>query len=226
MNGTMKYLIVNADDFGAGGGTSRGIVEAHRDGIVTSTSLLVNTPWSAAAATLAETVPDLGVGLHLDLDGVAEADVPLALDRQLHRFADLLGRPPTHVDTHHDAHRDPLLLPHVMAFARRHGLPLRGQSPARPCSKFYGQWDGETHPEQISMAGLERLLAAEVRDGVTELSCHPGYHDASLHSSYRLERELELKTLCDPAAHRLLSAFGITLISFRDLCVHGSHVSA
>ncbi len=222
----MKYLIVNADDFGASDGTNRGIVECHRDGIVTSTSLLVHTLWSAAAATLAGTVPDLGIGLHLDLDGVAAPDVPLELDRQLHKFVELLGRPPTHLDTHHDAHRDHRLLPYVLSFAHRHGLPLRGHSPVRTCSRYYGQWNGETHPEQISVAGLHRLLAAVVREGVTELSCHPGYQDAALLSRYRVERELELKTLCDPAARRLLASYGITLISFRDLRGLGSRASA
>ncbi|PYR01516.1 MAG: hypothetical protein DMF97_07400, partial [Acidobacteria bacterium] len=35
----MKYLIVNADDFGASSGINRGILEAHQRGILTSTSL-------------------------------------------------------------------------------------------------------------------------------------------------------------------------------------------
>ncbi len=39
---TVKYLIVNADDFGASRGINRGIAEAHTTGIVTSTSLMVN----------------------------------------------------------------------------------------------------------------------------------------------------------------------------------------
>ena len=37
----MKYLIVNADDFGASPGITRGILEAHADGILTSTSMMV-----------------------------------------------------------------------------------------------------------------------------------------------------------------------------------------
>ena len=48
----MKYLIVNADDYGASRGINRGILEAHRRGILTSTSLLVNTAWSGEAAEM------------------------------------------------------------------------------------------------------------------------------------------------------------------------------
>jgi predicted glycoside hydrolase/deacetylase ChbG (UPF0249 family) len=213
----VKRLIVNADDFGASFGTNRGIAHAHRYGIVTSTSLLVDAPWSDDAAVLAATMPSLSVGLHLALDRVAPADLRRVMERQLGRFHELLGTAPTHVDTHHDAHRAPRVRTLVRQFAERHGFPLRGHSPARACSKFYGRWGSETHPEQIDVAGLERLLLAEVGDGITELSCHPGYTDPELHSSYAEEREIEVRTLCDPAVPALLEAFDIILIGFRDL---------
>ena len=51
----MKYLIVNGDDFGLSPGVNRGICEAHQDGILTSASLLVDTPWSEEAARLGRT---------------------------------------------------------------------------------------------------------------------------------------------------------------------------
>jgi chitin disaccharide deacetylase len=218
----MRYLIVNADDFGASPGSNRGIVTAHRDGIVTSTSLMVDTPWSEDAAALAASVPDLSIGVHLDLDRVTAADIAGELARQTDRFERLMGAPPTHLDSHHDRHSDPELLPEALRFARARGLPLRGHSAVHTCSKFYGQWGGATHFEQIGVPGLERVLAAGTRDGVTELSCHPGYPDAALHSSYLVEREIELRTLCDPAARQVLAALELQLISFRDLARLGS----
>jgi predicted glycoside hydrolase/deacetylase ChbG (UPF0249 family) len=60
-------LVVNADDFGMSPGISRGIVRAHRDGIVTSTSLLGNCPDLDQARALLAEVPNLGVGVHLAL---------------------------------------------------------------------------------------------------------------------------------------------------------------
>jgi predicted glycoside hydrolase/deacetylase ChbG (UPF0249 family) len=60
-------LVVNADDFGLSSAISRGILRAHREGIVTSTSLLGNcTDLDGARALLAE-APNLGVGVHLAL---------------------------------------------------------------------------------------------------------------------------------------------------------------
>jgi predicted glycoside hydrolase/deacetylase ChbG (UPF0249 family) len=192
---------------------------------VTSTSLLVDAPGSAAAAALAEELPDLSVGLHLDLDGVTTEHVPAELERQLQRFTELVGSAPTHLDTHHDSHGDPGVLRHVLAFARRHDLLLRGHSTVRVCSRFYGQWSGETHLEQISVAGLARVLAEGAGDGITELICHPGYPDAELRSSYAAEREAEVGTLCDPGARAVLDARDIRLIGFRDLpaLVAGAH---
>jgi hopanoid biosynthesis associated protein HpnK len=62
-----RRAIVNADDFGLSPGTNRGIVEAFRDGILTSTTMLVNLEAFADAVRLARAAPDLPVGIHLSL---------------------------------------------------------------------------------------------------------------------------------------------------------------
>jgi chitin disaccharide deacetylase len=61
----VKQLIVNADDFARSPGVSRGIVEAHRRGIVTSTTMMVNVDGARDAVTMASDCPALGLGLHL-----------------------------------------------------------------------------------------------------------------------------------------------------------------
>ena len=213
----MKRLIVTGDDFGITRGINRGILEAHRDGILTSTSLMVNRPACEEAVALSRQCPTLSLGLHLELDGVEPARVPAELDRQLERFLNFVGAAPTHVDSHHDVHRQPRILPHVLGWARRVGLLLRGYGPVRHFPKFYGQWGGETHLEQIGVDGLLRLLDAEVGEDVTELNCHPGYVDGDLASSYAAEREVELRTLCDPRTRQELAERKIRLIGFRDL---------
>jgi predicted glycoside hydrolase/deacetylase ChbG (UPF0249 family) len=221
----VKYLIVNGDDFGAGRGINRGILEAHRRGILTSASLMVDTPASAEAAELARAEPGLSVGLHADLTGGEGHAVDLAdaracareLERQLERCEALLGQPPTHLDSHHNLHRLPALRPLFVDLARRHALPLREHSPARYFSTFYGQWGGETHLEQISVESLCRMLRDEIGEGVTELACHPGQPDPEFRSGYSVEREAELRTLCDPALRASLASLGFRLIGFRDL---------
>ena len=229
----MRFLIVNGDDFGASRGINRGILEAHHRGILTSTSLLVDTPWSEDAACLSRAAPDIGIGLHVDFahEGgrgreargrspgpgeIADAETCRAeLHRQFRRFQELIGCPPTHLDSHRNVHRHPGLLPHFADLARQYGLPLREYSPARYFSKFYGQWGGATRLEQISVDGLLRMLETEIQEGFTELSCHPGYVDPDLQSGYSHERETELRTLCDPAVRKILAERQIQLMSFR-----------
>jgi len=213
----MKWLIINGDDFGASRGINRGILQAHRDGILTSTSLLVDRPASVEAAALARAHPRLSVGLHLELDAGDPEQAVVQCERQLVRFQELTGALPTHVDSHHNVHRDRRVLPHVLALARRADAPVRGHSAARHVGKFYGQWGDSIHLEQIGVEGLLRLLDAEVREGVTELSCHPGCVEPDFRSSYLVERELELQTLCDPRVRQAIRDRGIRLIGFRDL---------
>jgi predicted glycoside hydrolase/deacetylase ChbG (UPF0249 family) len=62
-------LVVNADDFGMSAAISRGILRAHREGIVTSTSLLGNTADLPRARAMLAEAPALGVGVHLALCG-------------------------------------------------------------------------------------------------------------------------------------------------------------
>ena len=62
-----RRLIVNADDFGLSPGVTRGIVHAFRNGVLTSTTMLVNMPHFDDAVEAARANPELGVGVHLTL---------------------------------------------------------------------------------------------------------------------------------------------------------------
>jgi predicted glycoside hydrolase/deacetylase ChbG (UPF0249 family) len=82
---------------------------------------------------------------------------------------------------------------------------------------FYGQWDdGDTHLEQVSVEMLCQMLLTELRTDVTELGCHPGYVDPQYLSSYSIEREAELRTLCDPRVREMIAALGIELINYAE----------
>lgn len=89
----MKNLIVNADDLGWTEGVNRGIAEVHRNGIVTSASLLANGRAFESAVKLALTTPALGVGVHLNLsDGEPAAD-PDAVTSLVNDRAQFEGSP-------------------------------------------------------------------------------------------------------------------------------------
>jgi predicted glycoside hydrolase/deacetylase ChbG (UPF0249 family) len=220
----VKCLIVNGDDFGASRGINRGIVEAHERGILTSASLMVDLPGAEEAAELAQNRPGLSLGLHVVLtreDGkrtVPPEGAGEEIERQLARFHALLGKPPTHFDSHHNLHFEPAYEPFFVDAARRSSRPLRGYSDVRYVSRFYGQWDdGSTHLDLISVEGLIDVLESEVGEGVTEIGCHPGYIDSGFRSSYAREREAELRTLCAPAARTAAEQLAIRLVNFTEL---------
>ena len=233
-DGDGRYLVVNADDFGMTEGITRGIVRAHERGVVTSASLMVRRPAAAAAAAYARTRPQLGVGLHVDLgeweyrDGewsqsyrVVELRDPDAvsveIERQLEGFRRLMGRDPTHLDSHQHLHREHPADAVVGEVARRLGVPLRHLSPGvRHRGDFFGQSSkGERYPEGITVDALIGLLA-DLAPGITELGCHPG-ETADYDGPYRDEREIELKVLCDPRVFEALIRYGVDLRSFSDV---------
>ena len=73
----MKQLIVNADDFGLTESVNRGILDAHRDGIVTSATLMANGIAFESAAAASKRFYRLGIGVHLNLtEGTPVADAP------------------------------------------------------------------------------------------------------------------------------------------------------
>lgn len=226
-----RRLIVNADDFGQSAGVTRGIIEAHERGIVTSTSLMVRWPGAIEAASYALAHPALGVGLHLDFgewtnrDGewvalyevvpsgdaeriAAEADCQLAL------FRSLLKRDPTHIDSHQHVHREEPARSVAIAMARQLGVPLRhfGDTISY-CGEFYGQTEeGAPYPAGVSPERLLSVIAA-LPEGVTELACHPGYA-TDLDTQYREQRLHELRSLCDRSVREAIVARGIQLCSF------------
>lgn len=241
-----RTLIINADDLGYDPAVTRGIVRAMREGVVSSTTLMVNTPHSEAAAREADT---LAVGLHLNLarGTPCDADFPSHLLQdgqlvearaaslpaeavareawaQLARFAALLGRQATHVDVHKHLHRHPAILAGLIEAAREAGLPVRSVDPQmRRTLKAAGV---ATNDHFIGDAGaaaywtdteLEVQLAALPETGVVELMCHPGYAPQTVKSGYSVQREVELATFLGPRAREALARWNLTPADFRVL---------
>jgi predicted glycoside hydrolase/deacetylase ChbG (UPF0249 family) len=152
----LRRLIVNADDFGMTTGVSRGILLAHRHGIVTSTTVLATAVRDDDLLAQARD-SGLGLGLHVNLtlgrpltQGASlvdaegrfirdarraaarakVADVEAEVEAQIERFVGLVKQPPTHLDTHHHVGLHAPVTAVVLAAARRLGVPVRSQDDA------------------------------------------------------------------------------------------------
>ena len=229
-----RSLIVNADDFGQGPGINRGVVQAHERGIVTSASLMVRWPAATEAAVYARARPALSLGLHVDLGEWAFRDetwvpvyhvvpaddadaVAAEVEDQLAEFRRLVGRDPTHLDSHQHAHRHGPVRGILIELARQLGVPLRECSPSiRYCGAFYGQTGkGEPYPRAITVEALVQIIES-LPAGITELGCHPGFGDG-LETMYRDERIQEVYALCDPRVRAAVVRRGVQLRSFTKL---------
>lgn len=100
-----KQLIVNADDYGRSEGVTQGIIRAHREGIVTSTTVMMNMPKVEDALGLTDDYPDLGMGVHLVFTAwhplLPPAEVPSLVDEggYFHSQEAILSHPSTELRT-------------------------------------------------------------------------------------------------------------------------------
>lgn len=144
------------------------------------------------------------------------ASVEAEIERQLGVFAALLGRPPTHLDSHQHVHRDEPARTALLAAGDALGVPVRHFAAVRYEGAFYGQSGrGEPYPDGIELRSLLALLAW-LPDGATELGCHPAI-EPERESTYADERPRELSVLCDPAVANAIHEYGIELCSFAEL---------
>ena len=152
----MKRLIINADDFGLTLGVCEGIINAHQEGIVTSTTVLINSPHLEKALALLKSAPGLDTGLHLnitwgkpllplesvktlvdgnglfirnkDFEKIDPEEAALEWSAQIQK-AKNDGLNLTHLDTHHHTHLHPALLDRLAELAEEYSLAVRSPAP-------------------------------------------------------------------------------------------------
>jgi predicted glycoside hydrolase/deacetylase ChbG (UPF0249 family) len=246
----VRALIVNADDFGLTRGVSAGILTAHRHGIVTSTTVLVTADVDRTQLAQARGA-GLGLGLHLNLTlgkpvtrarslvdgcgafvrdprraaaGADAREVRVEAEAQIERFDKLVGRAPTHIDTHHHVGLYAPVRDVVLDVARALGVPVRSQdAAARTRARSAGlrttdHFFGESGPDAYWSAARTLAHLRALPPGVSEFMCHPGRFDDDLgYSRYGRQREVEMTGLGTPAARAAVAALGIELRHFGHL---------
>lgn len=160
-----KKLIINADDFGLTMGVSHGIIEAHVNGIVTSTTALVVSPYFEKSMELSKRFPSLKIGVHMTLTAnglkpVLGDKVPSLVNdeghfknakeilntycideverewtAQIEKFLSC-GFEPTHIDSHHNIHGSCVELFQIAKkLSQKYHLPIR--NPIRSTGNEY-----------------------------------------------------------------------------------------
>lgn len=234
----MIRLIVNADDFGLTEGTNYGIIEGHINGIVNSTTMMMNMPGTEHAVRLAKEYKTLGVGVHLVLtagkplltdvpslvseDGlfhkqsvVREGNInPEEVERewtaQIEKFLSY-GLTPTHLDSHHHVHGLPILHDVLERLAEKYNVPIRRCAEERAVRPFSDVFYSDFYSNGVQEDYFVKLKE-RVQDGkIVEVMAHPAYIDPELvkRSSYVIDRVKELQILTESVLPE-----GIELVRF------------
>jgi len=197
----MKALILNADDFGLTLGINEGIVRAHRDGILTSTTLMANAPAFDDAVKRAKENPSLGVGVHLVLIGgrpVAKPEevaslvddkgqLPQSLPNFVARVTSKAIRP-EHMEkelesqiekvrsmgiipTHVDSHKHTHAHPSVMESVARVASALGIRRIRKPFEELRDSWNSTRGARSVTMSQLAASAAARVTSRSFATTC-------------------------------------------------------
>ena len=240
----MKRLFINADDFGFTRDVNAGIIQAHREGVLTSTTLMANGDAFEDAVRLAQETPTLDVGCHLVLvqgravlDGRPLPETPLQLVFQrIDAYRELraqiqkicaAGIRPTHLDSHKHTHLLPGVFREVVRLAREFSIPyVRRPLPSIGYYSHLARTNGirmTDHLLGFRLTGTltEESLAAAIerlREGETEFLCHPGLLGPELaqaRTRLKESRVRELEALTSPRIRDLINEKGVHLGPFR-----------
>jgi len=246
----VKKLIINGDDFGVTEGVTKGTIDSHADGVLTSTTLLVNMPFTEFALEEAKKYPDLGVGIHLaatigrplvagaksftDAEGnflklsdYPRYDVDINLEElytewkaQMEHFIRLAQKLPTHIDSHHHVHCLPQHHSVVIQLAKEYDLPVR-ESEKILDTYEHAIFMADFYGDDLTVSAITDMLAKDVE--IMEIMCHPAYLDQRTYeiSSYHLPRMKEMEILRSKELREFIDKNGIELITFADLKKRG-----
>jgi predicted glycoside hydrolase/deacetylase ChbG (UPF0249 family) len=239
----MSYLIVNADDFGWTKGINTGIIQAHRDGIVSSTTVMMNMPYAFEAVRYSNEYPNLGFGVHLVLsdgkplgsnyktltcnDGFFKPDfikvpsfdpweVQTEWSLQIEAFLSM-GIKPTHFDSHMHIHRRKELKDVVFFLQKKYKLPVRHIFNYRTKGiKKCAGFNKDFYKQNVSFDTIVKAVQYLKERVALEIMCHPAHACEQLNnvSPYNILREKELQVLCDKRLKAILQQYKVQLVNY------------
>ncbi len=171
------------------------------------------------------------------LDQIDMSEVKAEWRAQIEAFINAAGRKPTHLDSHHhSSFFSPALFRGMLELAKEYDCAIRFPFTNNISSELKQTFiEGPSlikefnprHPDVFIVDFYDEQATQEIllgiinnlKDGSTEIMCHPGYVDDAFakESSYNSQRETELNILTDPAINRAIQARSIELITFANL---------
>lgn len=242
----MKYLIINADDFGLTHHINAGIFKAWKLKAITQATLMIKREAAREAVHFALENPGLTVGLHIDLDEVLECKKGMPNRFSVARLSALLktpgklnqvidkieeqialfkktGLPLSHIDGHHHLHALPVLFPSIVEMMIKYGIRTVRVSRRYDLVKYPAiEWDENYYVKMLTLLKKNNLSMAHHFETAlnieTPASLSQGVTELMTHPGESEDwRKSELDLLASEEWTTQLGKNKITLISYNDV---------
>ncbi|EGT4203368.1 chitin disaccharide deacetylase [Clostridioides difficile] len=243
----MTKIIINADDFGYCEAVNYGIISAHNNGIVRSTSMMANMPGVEHGVGLLKENKTLNCGVHMTLscgrpllsnlktivdkdgffirritDEIIEKmdcdEIYRELCAQIDRVKGL-GIDISHLDSHHHIHTLVSLKPVIEKIVTKYNLPIRGGFEYNlEYSKVVPLIDS-FYKENVSEEYFIKNIDEIMKYDVVDIMSHPAFLDDYIlnSTSYAIDRTKEHKILTSKKVKEFLEKNGLVTSSYRDI---------
>lgn len=243
----MTKIIINADDFGYCEAVNYGIISAHNNGIVRSTSMMANMPGVEHGVGLLKENKTLNCGVHMTLscgrpllsnlktivdkdgffirritDEIIEKidydEIYRELCAQIDRVKGL-GIDISHLDSHHHIHTLVSLKPVIEKIVTKYNLPIRGGFEYNlEYSKVVPLIDS-FYKENVSEEYFIKNIDEIMKYDVVDIMSHPAFLDDYIlnSTSYAIDRTKEHKILTSKKVKEFLEKNGLVISSYRDV---------
>ncbi|HBG1250633.1 TPA: chitin disaccharide deacetylase [Clostridioides difficile] len=243
----MTKIIINADDFGYCEAVNYGIISAHNNGIVRSTSMMANMPGVEHGVGLLKENKTLNCGVHMTLscgrpllsnlktivdkdgffirritDEIIEKmdcdEIYRELCAQIDRVKGL-GVDISHLDSHHHIHTLVSLKPVIEKIVTKYNLPIRGGFEYNlEYSKVVPLIDS-FYKENVSEEYFIKNIDEIMKYDVVDIMSHPAFLDDYIlnSTSYAIDRTKEHKILTSKKVKEFLEKNGLVISSYRDI---------
>ncbi|HBF3871031.1 TPA: chitin disaccharide deacetylase [Clostridioides difficile] len=243
----MTKIIINADDFGYCEAVNYGIISAHNNGIIRSTSMMANMPGVEHGVGLLKENKTLNCGVHMTLscgrpllsnlktivdkdgffirritDEIIEKmdcdEIYRELCAQIDRVKGL-GIDISHLDSHHHIHTLVSLKPVIEKIVTKYNLPIRGGFEYNlEYSKVVPLIDS-FYKENVSEEYFIKNIDEIMKYDVVDIMSHPAFLDDYIlnSTSYAIDRTKEHKILTSKKVKEFLEKNGLVISSYRDI---------
>ncbi len=211
----MKYLIINADDFGYSKIFNEEILKLLEGGLITSTTVMIDWVDEKQKEQIKKLIKlskahNISIGLHLAFQN--DKSFEEEIKRQIDKFISIFGFKPSHLDLHKDTYLQNVY-PIIKKFCKENNLPCRNNNIY--AEKVLMTNNLVFNGTNNTLSGIQEWVKNLKEDETYEILFHPGKYDVDSKSGLNKEREIDIEKI--KKLYPAWADYNVKLISYHDL---------